>query len=349
MARVTRMVTLDDGTQEPERMPDGTLCETPGGAVIIAMEEKTSSVVRPRLRKAGADLSRCIDLSKVERRVVSPGDPAASPFMLPDDLPTLERAVKRVNASLVVIDCLMSAVNPRVSTFRNQSARQVVTTFQDMAERLGIAVVIINHFTKSSLKDPLTAMAGSKGFSDVVRSVVMLSADASDPKRRVLSLVKHNLAPNVPQIIVEHDGNHVKYLTGVTVEQERINEAQALSLSRKFVLAMLSDAPTKEFTPTELAQRAGVHYDSMKSVLRRMVNDKQIVRTKHGFYQALPVQETPAPERCSAPTCIFAPLSDDKTVLLDEKTLILAPTNVNHDALTEVLTPANGTRPVPMR
>ena len=282
IARVTR----------GDLMPDGTACETPGGAIVISLEEKTASVVVPRIRKAGANLSRVIDLSKVKRTVVSPGQPAKTPFMLPDDIENgvLEREVKRVNASLIVIDPLMSAVNPRVSTFRNQSARQVIYTFQEVAERLGIAVVIVNHFTKGSKKDPLDAMAGSRGFVDIVRSIMMLSTDASNPQHKVMSLLKHNLAPDVPQIVLEHDGVHVRYLDGVTPSQEKINEAAALARSRQCVLTILEDAPSLQFTPTELAQRCDVHYDSMKQTLRRMVADGQIINPARGFYQAMPKQ-----------------------------------------------------------
>lgn len=326
MADIVARVTRDD------LMPDGSHCETPGGAVVIAMEEKTSSVVRPRLRKAGANLERIIDLSKVEREIKAPGDPARSPFMLPDDLPVLRRAIKRVNASIVVVDCLMSAVNPKVSTFRNQSARQVVTTLQDLAEEMGVCIVILNHFTKSSLKDPLVAMAGSKGFVDVVRSVVMLTADASNSQRRVLSLVKHNNTGEVPQIVFTHDGSRVQYLTGVTPTQALVNEAQALSQSRQLVLKMLADEPNRAFTPTELAQRADVHYDSMKSVLRRMAEDGQVIKTSRGFYQALPPpEESDAPTAPSAP--LVAPLPDP---ISSAKTQLILPTN-GHSILQEVM------------
>lgn len=295
IARVTR----------GDSMPDGTPCLAPGGAVIISLEENTAKTVVPRLRAAGADLTRVIDLSKVKRTVRASGDPVRSPFMLPDDLPILEKAIKRVNASLVVIDPLMSVVNPRISTFRNQSARQVVTTFQDYAERLGVAVLIVNHYTKGNAKDPMQAMAGSKGFSDVVRSLWTLGRDGSNPAQRVLSLFKHNNAPDRPQIVLVHDGKLVAYLDGVTEAQARVNEQQQVSIGRQSVLSIVKAHPEREYTPTELAQKTGMHYDTAKSLLRRMTADGQLERSQHGLYRL------PAPPAApSAPVPVKKPAPD---------------------------------------
>jgi RecA-family ATPase len=282
IARVTR----------GDAMPDGTPCMAPGGAVIISLEENTAQTVLPRLMAAGADLDRVVDLSKVRRRVLRPGDPVRSPFTLPDDLPVLERAVKRVKASLVVIDPLMSVVNPAISTFRNQTARKVVTTLQDYAERLGVAVLIVNHFTKGRTDNPLNAMAGSKGFSDVVRSVWLFDRDGSDPALRVLSLLKHNNAPDVPQIVLRHNGRTVQYERGMTAAQQAYNEQQKLSQGRLAILGLLASHPQWEYTPTEVAQTLDMHYDTAKSLLRRMAQDGQIGRGRYG-YQAVSAPVAP--------------------------------------------------------
>lgn len=290
-------------------MPDGTPCLAPGGAVIISLEESTAKTVVPRLRAAGADLTRVIDLSKVKRTVRSSGDPVRSPFMLPDDLPILEKAIKRVNASIVVIDPLMSVVNPRISTFRNQSARQIVTTFADYAERLGVAVLIVNHYTKGNAKDPMQAMAGSKGFSDVVRSLWTLGRDGSNPSQRVLSLYKHNNAPDRPQIVLVHDGKQVVYLDGVTEAQAKVNEQQQLSQGRASVLSIVRAHPDREYTPTEIAQTVGLHYDTAKSLLRRMAQDGQLERTQHGLYRLPTSKPAPLPAP-SAPVPVKKPAPD---------------------------------------
>lgn len=267
-------------------MPDGTY-GLPGGVIIISLEENTASVVRPRLRKAGADLSRIIDLSRVKRPVVQIGDPPDSPFMLPDDLPVLEQAIKQVNATLVVIDPLMSAVNANVSTFRNQSARKIVTIFQDMAERLGISVLIVNHFIKGNGKNLLADMAGSKGFSDIARSVIALLPNPSNAKQRTLSLAKHNLAPDgIPPITFQWtEKGTLEYVAGQIPSAQAHFQHEKVLATHERVAAILQASPTSAFTPTELAQKLDVPFATMRKELRRMVEQGRITQTMRGFYQ----------------------------------------------------------------
>lgn len=281
-------------------MPDGTE-GVPGGVVVISLEEATASIVRPRLRKAGADLTKIIDLSRVRRSVRQLGDPLDSPFQLPDDLPVLEAAIRQVNAVLVIIDPLMSAVNPTVSTFRNQSARTLISTFQDMAERLGVAVLIVNHLIKGNGKDPLQQMAGSKGFTDIVRSAFMVQPNPSNPKQRVISLVKHNLAPDdvAPIVFQRNEHDTLDYLTGVTVQQAQVQQAQRLSETKQHVLALLEAEPDRAFTPTELAQRLDIPCPTMRKELCRMYEQGLIRKTARSMYTCLVPHVVQMPARIS--------------------------------------------------
>lgn len=291
-------------------MPDGT-DGIPGGVVIISLEEATASIVRPRLRLAGADLTRIIDLSHVRRAVRQLGDPIDSPFQLPDDLPVLEAAIKQVNAVLVIIDPLMSAVHPNVSTFRNQSARMVISTFQEMAERLGVAVLMVNHLIKGNGKDPLQQMAGSKGFTDIVRSAFMVQPNPSNARQRVISLVKHNLAPDdvAPIVFQRNERDTIDYLTGVTVQQAQVHAAQRLSQTRQHVIAMLESEPDHAFTPTELAQKLDIPCPTMRKELTRMYEQGLIGKTARSMYTCIVPNVVQVPTSTPLPV----PASIEKT------------------------------------
>jgi hypothetical protein len=266
------------------KMPDGT-DSLPGGAVLVSLEEDTASVVIPRLRKQGADLSRVSILSRVKRDVERLGEPVDSPFMLPDDLPFLEQEILRVGASLVVLDPLMAVVNPRTSTFRNQSARTMIALLQDMAARLGIAVVMVGHFTKGSAKDPIEKMGGSKGFSDMARSIIFATKDPSNPRQGVLTLGKHSLCEGAPQIIFQRvSGHEIQFMTGLTEEQKIQQEQNKLGQARVSVLNLLA-SQSRDFTPTEITQKLNLDYGYVRSLLTRMAQAGQIEQTARGFYR----------------------------------------------------------------
>jgi len=273
-------------------MPDGARCLR-GGIVWCSLEEQVNSQVVPRLISAGAAMSKIWVLHEVSRKVERLGDPVKSPFMIPDDLEALERCVKRVKASLVIIDPLMAAVNPKVSTFRGQSASALITKCQTMAERLGIAIVIIGHFTKGSSRNIINRIGGSKVFTNQVRSIIIVTRDSANASHSIMSLEKHSCSGERPQIVFERNElGGVTYLTGMDDTQQTISAIKQQSLARQGVLSVLNGRPGEDFTPTEIAQEVNLDYGYIKVLLRRMAKDGTIINDAWGMYHSQPVVTT---------------------------------------------------------
>ena len=272
-------------------MPDGSPCGAPGGTVWIGMEEKISQAILPRLIAAGARRDLIVDLSKVDRAVEGRvGEYAEAPFDITKDLGELRRAIKRVNASLVIIDPLLAAVSSRTHIWANGVASDVFMEVNRAAERLGVAIVIVNHFSKRSRRgktgaELLDCMLGGVALSQRARSVLLLAKDEAEPGQAILSQLKHSLAPEVPALVLKHDGRRVTWLRGVNPEQQEINEANQYSDIRKQVLAILKEHQESYFRPNYIAQELGVNYDTTKSALRRMEADGLIERGDRGFYR----------------------------------------------------------------
>src|ERR687898_264038 len=115
------------------------------GVVIISAEDGVADTIKPRVMAAGGDPSRILFLDTVPDR-----EDRERPLSLPNDVPIIERAVRRVGAKLVIIDPLMSFMNPKLDPYKDRDVRQALTPMKIMAEDTGAAVLIIRHLTKST-------------------------------------------------------------------------------------------------------------------------------------------------------------------------------------------------------
>ena len=162
-------------------LPDGTPTE-PAGAVIVSAEDGASDTIRPRFDAAGGDPSRALLLGDDE------------PFAIPADIPKLERAVKHVNAALVVVDPIMAFLSGDVNSNRDQDVRRALTPLKRMAERTGAAVVLVRHLNKTQGGNPLYRGGGSIGIIGAARSGMVVGPHPDSDELRVLAGQKNNLS-----------------------------------------------------------------------------------------------------------------------------------------------------------
>jgi AAA domain len=117
-------------------MPDGTPCMVTGGVVVIMPEDTLHDTILPRFARAGANLSKVIDLSTVEAdededeyyEDDEDGDGGKSrrSFQLQSDLDQLEAAIRRVDAKLVFIDPIM-AVSGSTNMYKDDDVRTLLS------------------------------------------------------------------------------------------------------------------------------------------------------------------------------------------------------------------------------
>jgi RecA-family ATPase len=91
------------------------------------------------------------------------------PFVIPYDIPRLERAIKQVGAALVVIDPIMAFLSGDVNSNRDQDVRRALTPLKQMAERTGVAVILVRHLNKMPGGNPLYRGGGSIGIIGAFR------------------------------------------------------------------------------------------------------------------------------------------------------------------------------------
>lgn len=216
-ARVTRGLNL----------PGDSRCLPTGGVVVIAPEDSAGNTIYHRFARAGADLSKVVDLTMVTDLSMVPaykyGDGFAEaayryeeysrefnieegdkhrirrPFQLTTDLDLLEAAIRRVEARLLVIDPIMALAGD-TDMYRDDSVRALLLPLKQLVEDLGVACVLVRHLTKTPSDNALLAGGGSIAFMGLARSALMVTRHPGDPSQVILSHIKSNIGPLAPAI-----------------------------------------------------------------------------------------------------------------------------------------------------
>lgn len=167
------------------KWPDGAQCPT-GSVVLISGEDDPGDTIRPRLDKAGADVSRVHYLESVYDQEGIRGFSLA-------EVPALGGLLTRLSdCRLVVIDPL-SAYLAGTDSHNNSDVRALLTPLSQLAAGHGVAIVAVSHLNKSSVGNALSRVTGSLAFVAAARAAYVIARDKEDPARRLMLPLKNNL------------------------------------------------------------------------------------------------------------------------------------------------------------
>jgi putative DNA primase/helicase len=240
MARVTA------GSQWPDGSPAPT-----GNVLIWSGEDGIEDTILPRFVAAGGDLTRIYPIKNV---VLSNGE--TRPFDPSTDIAALiEAAAKIPNLLLAVIDPVVLTLSARSDSHNNAETRRGLQPLVDFAERRGVALLGVTHFSKgTSDRDPIERVTGSLAFGALPRCVWGASADDDGFQRRLVRIAS-NVGPTGGGIeytlrqepLIGYDGLSAqridwgRKLTGSPREllnaQKQSAEASATEFLREFLTA----------------------------------------------------------------------------------------------------------------
>lgn len=169
-------------------MPDGSP-GVQGGVVILSGEDHLAKVIRPRLDAIDADLTRILSLEVVP---ANDGD-GERDVEIPADLEYIEQAIVKAGAVLVIVDPLVAFLGADVNSHRDQDIRRVLRRLKALAERLGVAIVVIRHLNKAGGGNPLYRGGGSIGIIGAARGGLLVAPDPDVEGRVVMACSKSNL------------------------------------------------------------------------------------------------------------------------------------------------------------
>jgi AAA domain/Bifunctional DNA primase/polymerase, N-terminal/Primase C terminal 1 (PriCT-1) len=181
-ARVTRGLRMppDDG-------PDPT--RAPGAVLWLGAEDSLKHTVRPRLDAAGADPGRVISLEGV--RV---GEDVRD-AVLPWDLELVADHVTAAGVRLILVDPVMAFLGTEYDAHRDQDIRRCLRPLRDLAERLGVSILMLRHLNKLVGGATMYRGGGSIGILGAARSALIAGRDPKDDGSFVLAMNKTNIGP----------------------------------------------------------------------------------------------------------------------------------------------------------
>ena len=192
---------------------EGCFFGKPQTVAYIGSEESFKYMVKPSLQAHGAEMSRVMHVKTFS-------DGRDCRLLAAEDEVALTAQLLAHGVTVVVVDPLMSTVDAKTDTHRNNETREVLEPWARIAEEINGVVVGITHLTKdTSNGDILAKLQGSSAFGEVPRSVFGLVKGADGT--RVMSQVKNSAGRDDLNLVYEVVETEVTPDSGMTTTVTR--------------------------------------------------------------------------------------------------------------------------------
>jgi hypothetical protein len=181
MARLTAATTW----------PDGSPVTAAADVMIWSGEDGIKDTILPRFVAAGGNCDR------IYFPVTTLVDGESRPFDPSTDMEALVKAAESYpNLGAVMIDPIVLVLPTRSDSHKNTETRRGLQPLVELAEKCGIAVIGVTHFTKGSQdREPVERVTGSLAFGALPRCIWGAGAD-DDGRQRRLVRISSNIGPS---------------------------------------------------------------------------------------------------------------------------------------------------------
>ena len=264
--------------------PDGAPCSQ-GKVLLIAPQSSPATILKPRLEAAQGEPSQVSLLNTTETLDVQRITLYDRPFSLPDHFPILEDTVARHHPLLVIIDPLTLVMHGSQSNISD-----MLFQLAALAERTTCAILLVRHLTSQRAATSLVRDTGFPGLTAAISTILRLINDPDSDQQRLLAGIKHTLS-SAPAILkfrlaTTPAGIPILHNQGETRPFSLIKpDVSNLSTQRQAILRLLGES-LHPLTPAEIARQTSLPYDSVRLLLGRMVESREIGHPARGYYIA---------------------------------------------------------------
>lgn len=196
------------------------------------------------------------------------------PRMDAGGLELLEAKIQEIDdVRFVVIDTFQKFRKPMRNTgSMYQEDYDAVAQIKDVADRLGICILLIHHLRKAIADDVFDTLSGSLGLTGAADGILVLENSRGNT-------ILHVTGRDVEQAeyAIELDRQSLTWrLLGPVAEVKSTHDQQ-------LIFDTLRDSPDP-LSPKEIAELTGLKVGSIKKVLIKFREDGSIQRTQHGKY-----------------------------------------------------------------
>jgi hypothetical protein len=286
LGKSTLLLDLAARVSTGSALPDGARLDAPASVVILSAEDGIADTIRPRLEAAGADLDGVYVLADM-----SDDEGGRRPPEIPLDLLEVERVIRKRGARFVLVDPLLAFLSGDVDSHRDQDVRRALHGMAAVAERTGAAFLSVRHLTKTTGPRAVYRGGGSIGIIGAARAGLLVAEDPGDDARRVLAVIKSNLAAKPPalglRLVTDHPLGvaRVEWLGPVDYDADSLigprldaHEHSAVDEAKDFLRAELADGPKLARQVIKDAHEAAI----AEKTLRRAKSDLGVLSDREG-------------------------------------------------------------------
>ncbi len=166
----------------------------PATVIMCSAEDAAADTVKPRLRTAGADMARIVDLIGV----LGPED-GQEHLNLGEHLPVLNELLGDTKARVLVLDPISSFLG-KIDSHQNSQVRGVIDPIKRILERHKAALLSVQHLNKNERASVINRFSGSISFVGAPRMAFVFMCDRTQGSKadRWLLPAKSNLLPDAP-------------------------------------------------------------------------------------------------------------------------------------------------------
>ena len=243
--------------------PDGQPGPGPQSVLVMASEDGIKDTVLPRLRAAGADVTRVHLFGSLSRDGAAGRQPR-----LPQDCFLLGAMLRSTAARMVIADPLFAFLSAGGCSLNDGAVRQALTPLARVAEEARAAVPMVRHLTKGSGRQAIYRGSGSIALIGMARTAFLAGRSPHDPDLHVLACTKNNLAAPPPSLgyrIAQTNGQPVIVWQGpvettaddLVLGPTRVH-GKALPAAVAFLAQQLHDGPRPSEELRSSARAAGI-------------------------------------------------------------------------------------------
>ena len=170
---------------------DNSPCKK-GSVIFLSAEDEVDDTIKPRLEIIGADVSKIFAITSV-KEINKENEIIDRSVSLKTDINRIEEIIK------IIPDCRMIVIDPITAymegtdSYKNAEVRTFLAPIKSLAEKTGVAVLLVSHLNKSTGQSAVNRISGSGALPALCRAVYNVTKDEDDEDTRYFIPVKNNL------------------------------------------------------------------------------------------------------------------------------------------------------------